>query len=235
MKKRNIYITLACLLALVVSLCGCSPLSSFRKINIPDEMTSDYSEDTDAISGEAGLELPTAESPAGGDDSATSVSADDNAVTDASAEDDVGNDVGVDTIAAKDTDNEQPETQSVYIPDENENYYDLENVVLYLDRYGKLPPNFITKKEAQALGWEGGSVENFSDEAALGGNHYGNYEKLLPDGKYLECDIDTHNKKGRGAKRLVYSDDGRYYYTDDHYESFRQVFVKNGVVEIEDR
>ncbi|MCR4990764.1 MAG: ribonuclease [Lachnospiraceae bacterium] len=111
-------------------------------------------------------------------------------------------------------------------------YYDLEEVVLYLDTYGKLPSNFITKKEAGELGWEGGPIEDFVPGAAIGGNHYGNYEKLLPEGKYKECDIGTRNAKGRGAKRLVYSDDGKYYYTDDHYGSFKEVVVKDGVVEV---
>lgn len=44
---------------------------------------------------------------------------------------------------------------------EGEYYYDLEHVVLYLDRYGVLPDNYITKDEARALGWEGSSVENY--------------------------------------------------------------------------
>lgn len=53
---------------------------------------------------------------------------------------------------------------------EGEYYYDLEHVVLYLDRYGVLPDNYITKDEARALGWEGGSVENYLDGAAIGGD-----------------------------------------------------------------
>jgi Guanyl-specific ribonuclease Sa len=58
----------------------------------------------------------------------------------------------------------------------------------------------------------------------IGGDVFGNYEGVLPDyGKYHECDIDTKGKK-RGKKRIVYSDDGRIYYSDDHYESFELLY-----------
>ena len=106
-------------------------------------------------------------------------------------------------------------------------YYDLEHVVLYLDQYGALPDN-ITKEEARALGWEGGSVENYLDGAAIGGDRFGNREGLLPEAtgrSYTECDIDTNGQSGRGAKRLVFSNDGLYFYTEDHYETFSELAV----------
>lgn len=107
-------------------------------------------------------------------------------------------------------------------------YYDLESVVLYLFYYDELPSNFITKDEARNLGWEGGSVEDYLEGAAIGGDYFGNREGLLPEEKgrsYTECDIDTNGKSSRGAKRLVFSNDGLYFYTDDHYESFSEVIV----------
>ena len=94
---------------------------------------------------------------------------------------------------------------------------------MYLVTYGELPSNFITKNEAQDLGWEGGSVQKYREGAAIGGDKFGNREGLLPkaDGRqYYECDIDTDGESSRGAKRLVYSNDGLIYYTEDHYESF---------------
>jgi len=107
-----------------------------------------------------------------------------------------------------------------------EYYYDVENVVLYLDTYGELPDNYITKSEARDLGWNGGSVENYQDGAAIGGDRFGNREGLLPEGTWTECDIDTEDENSRGAKRLVFNlDDGLYYFTDDHYESFVEVVV----------
>lgn len=108
--------------------------------------------------------------------------------------------------------------------DENGSYSSKEDVALYIHTYGKLPPNYITKKEAGKLGWQGGSVEQYALGKCIGGSRFGNYEGLLPEGNYKECDIDTLGKKSRGAKRLVYSDDGRIYYTEDHFESFTQLY-----------
>ena len=102
-------------------------------------------------------------------------------------------------------------------------YYSAEDVALYLVTYGELPGNFITKNEARDLGWEGGSVQRYLEGAAIGGDKFGNREGILPkaDGRqYYECDIDTDGANSRGAKRIVFSNDGLIYYTEDHYESF---------------
>lgn len=110
-------------------------------------------------------------------------------------------------------------------------YYDLESVVLYLNEYGSLPDNYITKSEARQLGWEGGSVEDYLDGAAIGGDRFGNREGQLPTAagrSYTECDIDTLGQSSRGAKRLVFSNDGLYFYTDDHYETFSELYVTDG-------
>lgn len=108
--------------------------------------------------------------------------------------------------------------------DENGSYTTRDDVALYIHVYGKLPSNFITKKEAEKLGWTGGSLEPYAPGKCIGGGRFGNYEGVLPQGNYKECDIDTLGKKSRGAKRIVYSDDGRIYYTADHYESFTQLY-----------
>lgn len=127
-----------------------------------------------------------------------------------------------------DTEDFQKDTANDNIPTYGNNYYDVVNVVLYLDVYNELPPNYITKSEAQALGWEGGSVERYKEGAAIGGDHFGNREGLLPAAngrKYTECDIDTHGYSSRGSRRLVFSNDGLYFYTSNHYESFSEVTV----------
>ena len=108
--------------------------------------------------------------------------------------------------------------------DKNGTYTSKEDVALYIHTYGRLPKNFMTKKEAKKLGWEGGSLEKYAKGMCIGGDYFGNYEGILPDGNYHECDIDTLGKKSRGAKRIIYSDDGRIYYTDDHYESFELLY-----------
>ena len=127
-----------------------------------------------------------------------------------------------------------PETTTVTVSEPTESgidktgsYTTKEDVALYIHTYGCLPQNFITKKEAKALGWEGGSLEPYAPGKCIGGDHFGNYEGLLPEAKgrsYTECDIDTLGKKSRGAKRIIFSNDGLIYYTDDHYASFTLLY-----------
>ena len=106
-------------------------------------------------------------------------------------------------------------------------YTTREDVALYLYTYGELPSNFITKKEAKALGWPGGGLDDYAYGKCIGGDRFGNYEEILPDADgrtWTECDIDTLHAKSRGAKRIVFSNDGLIYYTDDHYESFELLY-----------
>ena len=106
-------------------------------------------------------------------------------------------------------------------------YTSRDDVALYLHTYGRLPDNFITKKEAEALGWPGGGLDDYAYGKCIGGSHYGNYEGLLPEQsgrRYTECDIDTLHRSSRGAKRIVFSNDGLIYYTDDHYDSFTLLY-----------
>ena len=111
--------------------------------------------------------------------------------------------------------------------DEDGYYTTKDDVALYIHLYGHLPDNFLTKKEAQDLGWSGGSLEPYAPGCSIGGSRFGNYEGLLPDKKgrtWTECDIDTMGAKSRGAKRIVFSNDGLIYYTGDHYESFELLY-----------
>ena len=104
-------------------------------------------------------------------------------------------------------------------------YTSKEDVALYIHTYGCLPQNFMTKDEARELGWEGGGLEDYAPGMCIGGDRFGNYEGLLPEDRdYTECDIDTLGAEKRGAKRIVFSDDGLIYYTDDHYESFELLY-----------
>ena len=111
--------------------------------------------------------------------------------------------------------------------DEDGSYTTKEDVALYIHTYGHLPPNFITKKEAQAAGWSGGSLDRVLPGMCIGGDRFGNYEGLLPKAKgrqWTECDINTLGAKSRGAERIVFSNDGLIYYTPDHYESFELLY-----------
>ena len=104
-------------------------------------------------------------------------------------------------------------------------YTTKEDVALYLHVYGELPMNFISKSEASKLGWEGGSLEPYAPGMCIGGDRFGNYEGKLPVQEgYHECDINTMGADSRGAERLVYSDSGNIYYTNDHYNTFEQLY-----------
>jgi len=115
--------------------------------------------------------------------------------------------------------------------DEDGHYTSKEEVALYLHTYGKLPSNFISKKEAEDLGWkkkdgEAGQLHVVAPGMSIGGSSFGNREGLLPTKKgrkYYECDI-NYVKGNRGAERIVYSNDGLIFYTGDHYESFEQLY-----------
>ena len=113
---------------------------------------------------------------------------------------------------------------------EDGQYSSKDEVALYIHLFGHLPSNFITKKDANALGWSGGSLEPYAPGCSIGGDRFGNYEGLLPkrSGRvYYECDIDTKGRNSRGAKRIVFSNDGLIFYTGDHYEHFTQLYGGN--------
>ena len=113
---------------------------------------------------------------------------------------------------------------AVSMPNPAGSYTSKQDVADFIHVYGQLPGNFITKNEAQKLGWPGGDLTPYAPGMSIGGDRFGNYEGNLPTDKtYKECDIDYHGGK-RGAKRLVFSDDGYIYYTGDHYETFEQIY-----------
>ncbi|MGN1030760.1 MAG: ribonuclease domain-containing protein [Butyricicoccaceae bacterium] len=124
-----------------------------------------------------------------------------------------------DTAEAKPDHGEQP-------LDPNGSYTDEEEVALYLYTYGELPQNFITKNEAKKLGWDSskGNLQEVAPGMSIGGDRFGNYEGRLPEGTWTECDVNYHGGY-RGSERLVFSSDGtEIYYTNDHYETFEQLY-----------
>lgn len=111
---------------------------------------------------------------------------------------------------------------------EDGSYTSRDEVALYLHTYGKLPKNFISKKEAEEQGFrfgEGDFGEAFPG-MSVGGSRFGNYDGQLPEKagrRYYECDIDYTGGR-RNTKRLVYSNDGLIFYTEDHYKTFTQLY-----------
>lgn len=115
-------------------------------------------------------------------------------------------------------------------PVEPDGWYDtMEEVAVYLALYDELPDNYLTKREAQALGWNNrlGNLDEVAPGCSIGGDRFGNYEGTLPAKKgrtWIECDI-NYTGGYRGAERIAFSSDGLIYYSDDHYDTFTQVKV----------
>ncbi len=146
---------------------------------------------------------------------------------------DAGDEEDAETELAEDSTQAPPEddgsvTENGITVTEDGEYTDKDHVALYIHAYGHLPSNYITKNDAEDLGWVSswGNLWEVAPGMSIGGSRFGNYENLLPTAKgrkYFECDIDYGGKK-RNAKRIVYSNDGLIFYTDDHYESFEQLY-----------
>ena len=121
------------------------------------------------------------------------------------------------------------ETTASGIPvNETGNYTSKDEVALYIHLYGHLPSNYISKRKAEQQGWDSrsGNLDDVLPGMSIGGSGFGNYEGLLPakkGRKYYECDID-YNGGHRNAKRIVYSNDGLVFYTEDHYRHFEQLY-----------
>jgi ribonuclease T1 len=82
----------------------------------------------------------------------------------------------------------------------------------------KLPPE---ARETLALIKAGGPFPYPRDGAV-----FGNREGLLPKrerGYYREYTVRTPGAKDRGARRIVAGRGAQYYYTADHYRSFRRI------------
>lgn len=76
-------------------------------------------------------------------------------------------------------------------------------------------------RQAITLIRKGGPFAHGRDGAA-----FGNIEKRLPArerGYYREYTVRTPGVKSRGARRIVAGKAGEFYYTDDHYRSFRRI------------
>ena len=111
---------------------------------------------------------------------------------------------------------------------EDGNYTSKDEVALYIHTYNKLPINYITKQQAEEQGWDSssGNLDEVLPGMSIGGSSFGNYESKLPKAngrQYFECDIDYEGGY-RNSKRLVYSNDGLIFYTEDHYENFEQLY-----------
>lgn len=103
----------------------------------------------------------------------------------------------------------------------------VDDVAGYVSKNGQLPDNFITKKEAEALGWDAkkGNLNDVAPGKSIGGDVFNNRRNPLPNvpGRvWYEADV-NYSSGFRGSERIVYSNDGLIYQTSDHYKTFTQI------------
>ncbi|MED3615426.1 S-layer homology domain-containing protein [Bacillus wiedmannii] len=102
-----------------------------------------------------------------------------------------------------------------------------DEVAQYIKQNKKLPDNFITKQQAEALGWvnRDGNLHKVAPGKSIGGDIFENRKKQLPNAPgrtWYEADI-NYVSDYRGNDRIVYSSDGLVYKTSDHYKTFTEI------------
>lgn len=98
---------------------------------------------------------------------------------------------------------------------------------VYVSEHGRLPSNYITKKQAIKLGWVNylGNLGVVAPEKIIGGDIYRNRNGHLPDAPgriWYEADI-NYDSGYRNLHRIIYSNDGLIFATYDHYITFIQI------------
>ena len=106
-------------------------------------------------------------------------------------------------------------------------------IAKYIEENGKLPDSYIMKEEAERLGWNPreGNLADVAPGKSIGGDSYKNREGNLPvsEGReWREADL-AYIEGPRNANRLLYSSDGLYYSTNDHYANFEKVMERENV------
>ncbi|MCB7142117.1 MULTISPECIES: ribonuclease [Bacillus] len=124
------------------------------------------------------------------------------------------------TAAKTDTSSHKAHTEAQVI-----NTFD--GVADYLQTYHRLPDNYITKSEAQALGWVAskGNLADVAPGKSIGGDIFSNREGKLPakSGRtWREADI-NYTSGFRNSDRILYSSDWLIYKTTDHYKTFTKM------------
>ena len=224
MKKRRFSVLLIFLSILTLLFTGCN-VDSFAYIN-PDGSTVEYNTNsgTITINEPEEVSIPDEEEIVEDEEEVEIVED----VTEDDEPEEISEDSEVTDDAAPEVPEEVTEDSGLTV-DEDGEYTSKEEVALYIHLYNHLPGNYITKSEAQDLGWDSSQGKHLNKVApgkSIGGDKFGNREGLLPkkDGRvYYECDID-YVKGSRNAKRIVFSNDGLIYYTEDHYESYELLY-----------
>lgn len=102
-----------------------------------------------------------------------------------------------------------------------------ERIAKYIKQYQRLPDYYVTKKQARAAGWRPseGNLCTVLRGKAIGGDIFSNRERRLPDiGRRIWREADVNYQCGRRqTDRLIYSNDGLIYITQDHYRHFTRL------------
>lgn len=97
-------------------------------------------------------------------------------------------------------------------------------VIRFVKQNHHLPDYYLTKSEAKKQGWIP-SQDNLCDVLpgrAIGGDVFGNREKILPEGdKYFEADV-NYNCGQRTADRIIFNAKGEVWTTHNHYKTFQK-------------
>ncbi len=93
--------------------------------------------------------------------------------------------------------------------------------------YGELPEYYISSEEAERLGWirKEGNLAEVLPGRMIGGDVFENRKGKLPDAPgrvWYEADVDYAGGY-RNAKRILFSNDGLIFFTDDHYLTFTEI------------
>ncbi len=98
---------------------------------------------------------------------------------------------------------------------------------VWLRQYGHLPDYYISKEEAESLGWRPGkNLAHFAPGKMIGGEIYKNKKHVLPEENgrvWYHCDINYESGK-RNNLRLYYSNDGLMFYSPNHLNGQVEVY-----------
>ncbi|HEN3602189.1 TPA: ribonuclease [Yersinia enterocolitica] len=132
---------------------------------------------------------------------------------------------GVDNVTARDI-GQSPDLERLRLsaPASIEQLTQHQQVVKYLQSHHRLPDFYITKQQAREKGWnpKEGNLCKVLPGKAIGGDRFSNRERQLPEAKgrnWREADV-NYRCGHRGSDRLLYSNDGLIYLTQDHYKHF---------------
>ncbi len=97
----------------------------------------------------------------------------------------------------------------------------------WIATYHQLPPYYISKAEARALGWKAwkGNLASVAPNKMIAKGIYRNDNGHLPESSgriWFEADI-NYIAGRRGTERILYSNDGLIFVTWDHYHTFTEI------------